>query len=456
MKRKKLKITVVIHRLDALRVPLVGNGASVGGLALSGSGPSGATTLSEACLDRAGRVNDGRVGGDNGRVGSHDGRVGDNWAANSGGGESVAVLDHGGGVLGLDGVATREFVEVDTFNTLVDNGVESAAVHVGLRVDSEGAARLGLATDIRARIHGPLERVILPAEDVVSVLSVTGGITVGEDEWLGAISGELAVELAGIPDDLEEEKGHASGVGGGAASNVEEETVTADGALGVSHVRRVVRGVEILSIPARGEEDVGTDSSGTLSGGEGDGVPASGTRVRVGTVTLEVRAEATEANGTSIDIVGSRGPPCTGHWVTSDHTETLLESSDLLITADGLDVIDGHTTVGVADELVGHLGYANETAVAGLEVEDGCPVVGVVLLELTSRASRELGEVVGGVHADVEGISSNDLMDVTRNLAWSHQRVETLGDETRATESEEGMGSRRNSRKREEGSPLHV
>jgi len=54
------------------------------------------------------------------------------------------------------------------------------------------------------RIHGLLQRVVFPAEDVVSVLSVAGGVACAQNEGLGAVCGPvcLVVELGGVPYNL--------------------------------------------------------------------------------------------------------------------------------------------------------------------------------------------------------------------------------------------------------------
>jgi hypothetical protein len=61
-------------------------------------------------------------------------------------------------------------------------------------------------------------------------------VTHGEDEGL-ARAGPHAVELTSIPNNLEEEDGHPDGVSRRAGSDMEEETVSANGSSGVSHVR---------------------------------------------------------------------------------------------------------------------------------------------------------------------------------------------------------------------------
>ena len=54
-------------------------------------------------------------------------------------------------------------------------------------------------------IHSLLKRVILPAEDVVSMLSISSVVSSRKDERLRAIGGPLnfVVEFAGVPDDLQ-------------------------------------------------------------------------------------------------------------------------------------------------------------------------------------------------------------------------------------------------------------
>ena len=110
---------------------------------------------------------------------------------------------------------------------------------------------------------------------------------------------------------------------------------------------------------SRREENVGADTAITLASGECDGVTATSTRVRVLRVTSEIGTEAAEGDGTGVNIVGTGSPPGTRHGVTDDHAGALGEGRDLLVAADGLNVIDGHTTIRVAGELVSHLGDLN-------------------------------------------------------------------------------------------------
>ena len=68
-----------------------------------------------------------------------------------------------------------------------------------------------------------------------SRMLVNSRVTHREDEGL-ARAGPHAVELAGIPDNLEEEEGHANGVRRRAGSDVEEESISANGSGGIRHV----------------------------------------------------------------------------------------------------------------------------------------------------------------------------------------------------------------------------
>ena len=85
----------------------------------------------------------------------------------------------------------------------------------------------------------------------------------------------------------------------------------------------MVGGVKILSIPARREEDIGTDASSASSLGELDGIERASTRVRVCVVGAEVGTKAAPGNGASSSAVGVPMSVVTDHGVPDDHTEAL-------------------------------------------------------------------------------------------------------------------------------------
>ena len=92
-----------------------------------------------------------------------------------------------------------------------------------------------------------------------------------------------------------------------------------------------------------------------------------------------------------------------------------LESRDLLIPVGVerlLQVVDGHSTLQVAQESIGVLGYTLVSPVAGLEVHDSRPVVGEVLGEAAGCARGLVSNIHAGVHGRVEGISTYDLVEM--------------------------------------------
>lgn len=117
-------------------------------------------------------------------------------------------------------------------------------------------------------IHGLLERVILPAENVIGMVREPGGVATRPDERLVAV-GEVGrvdvVERSRIPDRLEQNLRQTNGVRGGArAAGLE------GAALGVGDVVLVVGGVEVLAVPAGREAVVGHDAVGARLGREVD------------------------------------------------------------------------------------------------------------------------------------------------------------------------------------------
>lgn len=109
---------------------------------------------------------------------------------------------------------------------------------------------LALGTEASRRIHTLLELIVLPAKDIVAVLTKASVVTVAEIEGLRAVGGPeaLVVERSGIPDDLVHQLGNTDGVSRWAAASEAEEIGGTGGR--VSNVRLVVRGIEVLPIPA--------------------------------------------------------------------------------------------------------------------------------------------------------------------------------------------------------------
>jgi hypothetical protein len=126
---------------------------------------------------------------------------------------------------------------------------ELALVLLGLVLKSEDRAGFDHAGQVGALVDGSLEDLAFPTIHEVGVVSMAGGITIGPDEFTS-----LTAESKGVPDRLEEEGDQANGVSRGAVAVISQ--------VRIGHVRFVVRGVQVLSVPAGWEEDLGAETVG--------------------------------------------------------------------------------------------------------------------------------------------------------------------------------------------------
>jgi hypothetical protein len=76
------------------------------------------------------------------------------------------------------------------------------------------------AADVAFLVYDLLQRVVFPAENVVAVVTVPGGVGERVDEWLTPVCGpeRRGVEGRGFVDDFVHELWHAHGVGGWAGA----------------------------------------------------------------------------------------------------------------------------------------------------------------------------------------------------------------------------------------------
>jgi hypothetical protein len=110
-------------------------------------------------------------------------------------------------------------------------------------------ARLGTRNvQVAVIIHRLLERVALPAKDVVAMSSRASDVH-RVDERVGAVGGpeRLVGEFAYVPHDLVHDLGQLGGVGRWACA-----AAGGAGALAICDVRLVVGRVEVLAVPAAG------------------------------------------------------------------------------------------------------------------------------------------------------------------------------------------------------------
>ena len=127
---------------------------------------------------------------------------------------------------------------------LADEVLDCALVGRGHGLLLDGPAAVVEALGL---VHGALQRVALPAEEVVGV-GTRAAIRAAEapHERIGCSSRPQAVELVRLPRDLESDLRHSDGVGFGAGRSVVEVL----GVDRVVHVRLVVWAIEVLAVPA--------------------------------------------------------------------------------------------------------------------------------------------------------------------------------------------------------------
>jgi len=136
---------------------------------------------------------------------------------------------------------------------LVDEGLDGAGLHLVNRLREEAAA---LGAEAAALVHGLLERVVLPAEDVVTVLAEAGVVAHREIEGLARRRPERpVVELGCVPDHLVHELRDLDWVSRRAGAWSAEEVGRAR--VGVGDVVLVVGRVKVLAVPAAGEKITG-------------------------------------------------------------------------------------------------------------------------------------------------------------------------------------------------------
>jgi hypothetical protein len=217
----------------------------------------------------------------------------------------------------------------------------------------------------------------------------------------------------------------------------------------------------------RGEDQRLADELALGILGDGDGV-AAGAGGAADESALGRRGPAAVADVGQFDfaVVGV----CGG---ADEHAEALFESGRF---AAG-DIVDIETAV--VDELA--LGAAvtdlGDTAAKGLvagmrevlaithvgavlclEEHDCSPVVGLVLHEIAAGASRELGRILAGVHGDVEGVASHDLVEMGSVLhAWIDKGICPLDNKLRASKPQHVLSSSIlcENRSSDKSGPLH-
>lgn len=208
-----------------------------------------------------------------------------------------------------------------------------------------------------AGVGGLLKSGNIPAVEEITVEPVASRIALSEDERLGGTV--PPIETGSRVDDFVEDGNHVNRV------SCRARTVVVRVLGRVGHVRLVVGRVKVDTIPARGEENLGTQAIRADLVGKA-------ASVRRGTAVVK----ADKADGLTGKVVAT----CTLERITSEHAETLGESGEVVVVGTtSLQVVNSHTT---EDTLaITGLRDIDECAVLGLVVELGRPVVGHVLLD---------------------------------------------------------------------------
>lgn len=122
-----------------------------------------------------------------------------------------------------------------------------------------------------------------------------------------------------------------------------------------------------------------------------------------------------------------------------------------------MEVVDSHSTLQVTQESIRVLGHALIRPVASLEVQNCSPVVREVLREAAGCASSLLGNILARVHSRIEGISTDDLVEVGRRDGTRlNERVKTLDANSGTSESEVRLGRRSKREGESKGRSLHL
>lgn len=201
----------------------------------------------------------------------------------------------------------REGLTLVITNTLLEGLGLEAGIRLGLVLALEGRA----AVVSTVAVHGLLEGVVLPAEEVIAVNAVARVVAEAPVEGLGAVGGPLGlvVKLARVENDLVHDLRDLDWVRAGAGG------AHLEGAVGISNVRLVVGRVCVLAIPTRGEGHRHPPAAAAgLAGEAGDVGTRAGSTAKGGLLHVGFAAEAETLRDLVFLAVGT---------VTHQHTETL-------------------------------------------------------------------------------------------------------------------------------------
>jgi hypothetical protein len=271
----------------------------------------------------------------------------------------------------LNRIATRKLSQ-DTVNSLADNGADLASVgrRSGLHFEELAGLRdtvVSLIIGVVALVDGILENSGIPTVLEVTVPGVSSRVTSGVDE--GPLVGTglpAARKFMNVPCNLVEELHHVDWVSGRADTIVEAREI--------GDVGHVVRGFDVLAVPARGHMESGIEARLAVSRWEASAV----FRVIVATLASGV-TETRPLDGTFTQLflraLADGIFLATSRRISSEHLEAGRErlqtgSAVSDITVSAVLIIDQESAIG--DGLEGF-------SLGILEVKFREPVVGEIL-----------------------------------------------------------------------------
>jgi len=229
----------------------------------------------------------------------------------------------GSGVGPLDWVATWKGVE-GAEDLFVDLRSKHTGVALIVGEEVKDWAVSDQTTVVKASVSSLLKGRDVPSVDKITVVSVTGWVTHGEDEWLPSVLWNPPLKVGGVPDGLEEDGDQVDRVRGRAWAVVVRVHCW------VSHVGLVWL-VEVDTIPARWKEDLSTKT-----------VRADLVRKLVEVWGGAAVVQANERNSLLREGVATSSEG----RATSKHLEALWESLKwVVVWTTSLEVVDGHTSL---------------------------------------------------------------------------------------------------------------
>ncbi|CAG8630544.1 17608_t:CDS:2, partial [Acaulospora colombiana] len=268
----------------------------------------------------------------------------------------------------LNGVASWKGVEY-TINVLIDTRWFGALLHLVVGQELEvSCAIFNHARVLRALVNGALECV-----DIPTIKEIYGGtraswVTRREHKGMRTTLPPLILPRIGIPNDLVKYRDQTNGVGRGADAIVHS--------VRIGHMGLVVGRIEVNTIPAGREEDLGAQTIGAV------GIRDAGSLGRLACIVETDKGNGLLAKRTSErDILGIIRSQ---ERVSGEHLETRRKWMDhLLIVGSSLEVVNGR-----ASNLLDSL----KLAIRPLVKQGRGPIIGTVffgLFELQERWDNE-------------------------------------------------------------------